>query len=131
MTCNLGFILLIVPSMCWIFNLRYVRMFGNVCGPLDSNTILPNVGDHTLHQLEFGNMPILDCLITLAHTSISINDRLLVGMKQGQRSLNSATCILIYYRGLSEIAKVYQIADSHDKFLGSSASIDADNVSLN
>src|ERR1700730_6105483 len=59
---NLGFIFLIVPSMCWIFDLHDVDVFSNVCGPLD-------------------------------------NDRLFVGMKQGQRSLNSATCILIYYQG--------------------------------
>jgi hypothetical protein len=68
------------------------------------------------------NMPIVDHPITFAHMGIRINDGPFVSVKQGQRSLNSVTCIFVNYKGLSEIAEVNQGTDGHNKFFGSGTS---------
>jgi len=82
-------------------------MFGNVCGHWIATPFLPNVGDHTLHQLEFGNMQfsLSDYLATRA--SASMIDCLWAWTRP--KKPNSATCILIYY-GIERDSEVYQSA---------------------
>lgn len=84
-----------------------------------------------MHQLEFGDLEVVNRLVSLPHTSMGIQDRLLVGMKELEGGGYLSELVVVELPGLSEIPEIHEGPKGNDKGWWCLSGDDADEVSLN
>ena len=73
---------LVVARMSRYLNLCDVCVLRSICGPLHSHSRGSDARDDSVQQLKFGNLEVGHRLVSLPHTSASIQNRLFVGVKE-------------------------------------------------
>ena len=63
-------------------DLRDVRVFGGICGPLHQHPGSSNTRDNTVHQLKLGDLEVGHWFVPFPHMSLGVQDRLFVSVEE-------------------------------------------------
>ena len=105
-------------------------VLGDISGVLYWSTIGSNVWDHTLHELKFGNIPIINQSISLSDPSPCFSDCKLVLMKFIEGRWDDSAAFIINLPCLAKILEVHRHLYSNEEVLWDGTSYDSNYIVL-